>query len=84
MRGFVRKPYESQWKLGIYKVLVIRLASAVGGPAKGTGVKDCIGSTKHQSGLSGGHLHECSRYIYGAKSNPFQPLLPNPKTVPDP
>jgi len=46
-------------------VLVIRLASAVGGPAEGTGVKDCIGSTNHQLGLSRGHLHglQCSRYM---------------------
>jgi hypothetical protein len=44
---------------------VIRLASAVGGPAEGTGVKDCIGSTNHQLGLSRGHLHglQCSRYM---------------------
>lgn len=51
-------------------MLVIRLASAVDGPAEGTGVKDCIGSTNHQLGLSRGHLH--------GQSNP-----PNPKTVLD-
>ncbi len=46
-------------------MLVIRLASAVDGPAEGTGVKDCIGSTNHQLGLSRGHLHglQCSRYM---------------------
>lgn len=64
---------------------MIRLASAVGGPAEGTGVKDCIGSTNHQLGLSGGHLHglQCSRYMEQSLILIFQQLLPNSNTVLD-